>query len=266
MNKQMMEEWTVTVEKPELRQVDEDLGIDLYDLFYLFRQKLPGILISLVLGGLIVGLITFFFIAPKYEATAKLYIVSSSSDSVVNLTDLQIGTSLTADYEELVLSRPMLESVINNLNLDVEDVEELEKMITISNPNNTRILKISALSTDPKEAMDIANELARLAVDWLPEMMRSNTPSVPEEAVLPEEKASPSYILNTLIGAVAFMAVYYGISVLRYVHDDTIRTAEDLERYFDIAPLTSIPEEKGVTDLADEHASKKRKKKGGRKK
>ncbi len=253
------------MDETKLRQADEDLGVDLYDLFYLFRQKLPGILISMVLGGVLVGLFTFFFIAPKYEATAKLYIVSSSSDSVVNLTDLQIGTSLTADYEELVLSRPMLESVITNLNLDVEDVEELEKMITVSNPNNTRILKISALSEDPQEAMDIANELARLAVDWLPEMMRSSVPSVPEEAVLPEEKASPSYLLCTLVGALAFMAVYYGAAVLRYVHDDTVRTAEDLERYFGIVPLTSVPEEKGVHDYAEERSSKSGKEKRGRK-
>ena len=196
------------MDETNLRQIDEELGIDLYDLLYLFRQKLPGILISMILGGLLIGMFTFFFIAPKYEATAKLYIVSSSSDSVVNLTDLQIGTSLTADYEELVLSRPVLESVIENLGLDLENVDELKDMLKVTNPNNTRILNITATSTDPIEARDIANELARLAVDWLPEMMRSNTPSVPEEAVLPEEKASPSYVLNILVGALACMAVY----------------------------------------------------------
>lgn len=249
------------MDETKLRQADEDLGIDLYDLFYLFRQKLPGILISMVLGGMLVGMFTFFFIAPKYEATSKLYIVSSSSDSVVNLTDLQIGTSLTADYEELVLSRPVLESVIENLGLDdVEDVEELKKMLRISNPNNTRILSITATSTDPREARDIANEVARLAVDWLPEMMKSNTPSVPEDAVLPEKKASPSYVLNTLVGALACMAAYYGIAVLQYVHDDSIRTAEDLEKYFGVAPLTTIPEEKGVHDHAEDRPSKSRKK------
>lgn len=241
------------------QQADEELGIDLYDLFYLFRQKLPGILITMVLGGALVGMFTYFFIAPKYQATAKLYIVSSSSDSVVNLTDLQIGTSLTADYEELVLSRPVLESVIENLALDA-NVDGLKKMIAISNPSGTRILNITATSTDPREARDIANEMARLAVDWLPEMMQSNTPSVPEDAVLPEKKSSPSYVMNTLVGALACMAVYYGIAVLAYVHDDSIRTADDLEKYFGVAPLTTIPEEKGVHDHAEDRPSKNRKK------
>ena len=35
--------------KQQKAPADEDLGIDLYDLFYLFRQKLVGILIALVL-------------------------------------------------------------------------------------------------------------------------------------------------------------------------------------------------------------------------
>lgn len=261
-----MDEITLRQVDAKPHQVEEDeITIDLYDLFYLFLQKLPGILVSMVLGGLLVGMFTYFFIAPKYQATAKLYIVSSSSDSVVNLTDLQIGTSLTSDYRELVLSRPMLESVIENLGLDV-DVDGLKGMLTISNPSNTRILNITATSTDPVIARDVANEMAWLAVDWLPEMMNSNTPSVPEEAVLPERKSSPSYVRNTLVGALVCMAVYYGIAVLGYLHDDSIRTAGDLERYFEIVPLATIPEEKDIHDHAEDRPekSKKKSKKGRR--
>ena len=231
-------------ERQSVIGLEEELEINLYDLFYLFRQKLVGIILATLLGGMIVGLFTYFFIAPKYEATAKLYIVSASNDSVVNLADLQIGASLTADYEELVLSRPMLESVIRNLELDVEGIEELEEMITISNPGDTRILNITATSTDPQEAEQIANEMARLAVDWLPAVMESNTPNIAEEAVIPEKKASPSYTVNTLIGALAFFVLYFGFEVICFLHDDTIRSAEEFERYFGIVPLAAVPEEK----------------------
>ena len=81
-------------------QSDEDIGIDLYDLFYLFRQKLVGILIAFVIGGAAVGAFTFFFIAPKYQATAKMYITSTGEGKLVDFSELQIGNSLTADYEE----------------------------------------------------------------------------------------------------------------------------------------------------------------------
>jgi len=246
----------------EIRSVeDEELGIDLYDLLYLFRSNILFLILAAVLGGAVVFAATWFLVTPTYEATASLYVVSASSDSVVNLTDLQIGTSLTADYEELVLSRPMLESVIKNLELERYeiDVEDLADMITITNPTGTRILKITASSSIPQQAMDIANEMAEMAVTWLPEIMESNSPNISEDAVLPVKIASPSYVLNTAIGAAAALLIYAAVLVLRYVQDDTIRTGDQLEKYFGITPLAQVPEEK----LENEGGGKPGKKRGG---
>ncbi len=225
---------------------DEDIEIDLYDLFYLFRRKIIFLILAAILGGGLVFAITWFLVTPKYEATSSLYIVSASNDSVVNLADLQIGASLTADYEDLVLSRPMLESVIANLGLEQDDIdtEALTKMITITNPSGTRILKITATSTIPKQAMDIANEMAKMAVTWLPKIMESNAPNISEDAVLPVKIASPSYMMNGFIGAIAALLLYAAVLVLRYVRDDTITSSEQMEKYFGITPLAMVPEEK----------------------
>ncbi len=247
----------------EIRRVeDEELEIDLYDLLYLFRSKIVFLILAAVLGGAVVFAATWFLVTPTYEATAQLYVVSASSDSVVNLTDLQIGTSLTADYEELVLSRPMLESVIKNLELERYqiDVEDLAGMITITNPSGTRILRITASSSIPQQAMDIANEMAEMAVTWLPKIMESNAPNISEDAVLPTRIASPSYVLNTAIGTLAALLIYAAVLVLRYVQDDTIRTGEQLEKYFGITPLAQVPEEKLENG---EGAGKSGKKRGG---
>ncbi len=231
----------------ELRRAEgEEIEIDLYDLLYLLRSKIVFLILAAVLGGAAVFAAAWYLVTPIYEATASLYVVSASNDSVVNLTDLQIGTSLTADYEELVLSRPMLESVIANLELEEYeiDVEDLAEMITITNPSGTRILKITVSSSIPQQAMDIANEMAEMAVTWLPEIMESNAPNVSEEAVLPEKIASPHYVIDTVIGAVAAAMLYAAVVVLRFVRDDTIHTGEQLEKYFGITPLAQVPEER----------------------
>ena len=217
--------------------------LHLGDVLILLRQKFWLLLLALVLGGLLSGGFTYFFIAPEYEATASLYIVSASSDSVVNLSDLQIGASLTADYEALVLSRPMLESVIENLNLEDVDQEDLKKMISVTNPADTRILNITAQSKDPRQAMEIANEMARLSVTWLPEIMESNTPNIAEEAVTPEKKSSPSIGKNALLGALAAVFLCCGVIAARHLMNDTIRCAEEMEKYFGIVPLAVVPEE-----------------------
>jgi len=242
------------------RREDEEIEIDLYDLLYLFRSKLAFLILAAVLGGAVVFAATWFLVTPTYEATASLYVVSASNDSVVNLTDLQIGTSLTADYEELVLSRPMLESVIANLQLDRYDigVENLAGMISVNNPTGTRILRITASSTIPQQATDIANEMAEMAVTWLPEIMESNAPNVSEDAVLPTKIASPNYVMNTLVGAMAALLIYAALLVFRYVQDDTIRSGDQLEKYFGITPLAQVPEEK-----LESEGGKSGKKRGG---
>ena len=125
--------------------------IDLVELFYLLWGHAWQIILCLVVGAGIAFGVTKFLITPKYEATSSIYIVSASNNSVVDLTDLQIGAQLTADYQELILSRPLLEDVIENLKLTNAEGEPmstkaLSDMIKITNTDDTRILKVTVTS------------------------------------------------------------------------------------------------------------------------
>lgn len=232
-------------EKKYLAEAEDE--IDLLELWYLFLRKLKFIIMWGVIGCVIAGGFTHFFIAPTYKATSKLYVVSASSDSVINLSDLQLGSSLAKDYQELVLGRPMLESVIENLKLSDMTVDQLKNMITVVNPSNTRLLNIMVESTDPVQARDIANEMAELSVKWLPAVMETNAPNIAEEAITPQKKASPSLTKNTLIGGMALAALYFGVCVVQFLMDDSIKSADDMEKYFGIVPLTTVPEDKSIS-------------------
>ena len=159
------------VQRPEAE--DE---IDLVELFYLLWGHAWQIALCLLVGAGIAFGVTKFLITPKYEATSSIYVVSASNNSVVNLSDLQIGAQLTADYQELILSRPLLEDVIENLELTNAEGEPmstnaLKNMIAISNTADTRILKVTVTSSDPQESADIANELIDQACIYLPQIM-----------------------------------------------------------------------------------------------
>lgn len=227
---------------------DSEIEIDLYELYLLFLQKLKYIILFALLGGLLTGVFIHYFVKPSYQATAKLYVVSASNDSVVNLSDLQIGTNLTADYKELVLSRPMLESTIKNLSLDIT-AGQLRSMLQVSNTSGTRILTITTTSHDPEQAMKISNEMVRLAVDWLPAIMESNEPNIVENALLPTHASAPHVKKDAVIGALAAAVLYFGICVIQMLMNDTIATSEDMEHYFGVVPLTSIPEEETIRAL-----------------
>lgn len=227
-------------------QNDNEQEIDLIDLGYALIEKWHYILFAFLLGAVLLNAYAYFCVKPTYQSTSKLYVVSASSDSVVDLSDLNLGTSLTSDYEELMLSYPVLDQVINKLGLDM-DSDELAEMIVLENPSDTRVLAITVTSTDPEEAKNIANTLADIAVEYLPETMSTYAPNIAQEARLADEKAGPSYTKYTLIGALIGAIIYCLIVIVQYLLDDTIHTASDMEKYFGIVPLASIPESEQFT-------------------
>ena len=234
-------------------RTEEETEIDLIDLAWALLDKIHYIVLCFLIGAVIMNAYSYFLVRPTYKSTAKMYVVSASKNSVVDLDALNIGTSLTAEYEQLMLSYPVLEQVINKLNLDM-DSDTLAKMITLENPTDTRILNINVVSTDPKNARDIANTLMDVSVDYLPKTMSTNAPNVAQKAKLADHKDGPSYTKYTMIGALAGAFLYCMYLVVKYLMDDTIHTADDMEKYFDIVPLAVIPD---VSELAPEKQQKK---------
>ncbi len=225
-------------QRSSIQQTEE---IDLIDLFGYYMSRLPLLIAAVVIGAMVSGLFTHYFIPNRYTAVSRMYMISASSDSVINLSDLNLGASLSNDYMELMKSRPIVEEVIDTLGLEYT-YEQVVGMIGLSVVNNTRIVKISATSTNPYEAMQISNEMARVSKIQLPKVMDAPAPTIVEEAVLPAYKSSPSLSRNVMMGAMLLLVLVLGVLTVFYLMDDTIKTSEDVEREFGIMPLTVIPE------------------------
>lgn len=239
---------------------DAEMEIDLLELLAYYRERIVWIILGFLAGAVIAGLITYYLITPDYTATSKMYMVSSSSQSVVDLTDLNIGQSLSKDYVELLKTRPIIESVIEEQGLDY-DYAQLLSMLSMSTLSDTRIIAIRATSKDPEEAMNIANALADKGVKELPKLMETPQPHIAEYAIIPVNPSSPSFSRNTMIGALIGMIIVLGIFTIRFMLDDTFKTAEDIEKEFGVIPLTVIPEGKIQGFDAGSSAAPKRKKK-----
>ena len=226
---------------PRNRAGDEPTKIDLLDLFGYYITKWPLLVAAALCGAFLSGLFTHFFIPNKYSATSRLYMVSASSNSVVNLADLNLGTTLSNDYVELMKSRPVVEGVIDSLGLDYS-YESLLNAVSIDIVPGTRIVKITAVTTSPEDSMDIANQMARISRQKLPAIMNAPTPSIVEEAILPVNRSYPSMSRNMEVGALAVLMAVMGVYTALYMMDDSIRSAEELERTLGIMPLAVIPE------------------------
>ncbi len=240
---------------PAMQAHGPDAEIDLLELAWVLLDKIYYIILFALLGAVLLNAYAFFGIEPTYESVAKMYIVSASDDSVVDLTDLNIGTSLKSDYEELMMSYPVLDQVIEKLGLDME-TEDMERLIAITNPTDTRVLEITATTTDPELSRDIANTMVEVSIDYLPKTMGTDEPNVAQEARTARGKSAPSYAKYTLIGAFFGALLCCAWLIVRYLLDDTLHTSEDVEKYFGVVPLTTIPD----IDMIRENQEKKRKK------
>lgn len=229
-----------TIEKASAEEMDT---IDLLEVFSLFARHIRLLIAITLLGaGLAFGA-TKELITPQYTASAMVYILSKTT-SITSLADLQIGTQLTADFEVLATSRPVVEPVIQQLGLNTT-YEKLVKTITISNAADTRILKVSVENPDPKLAADISNAMAESLCNRVAQVMNTDRPSLVEDAVTPQSPSSPNVMRNTAIGGLLGLVVCAAVLLLREMLDDTVKTEEDVTKYLGINTLAAIPLESG---------------------
>ena len=250
-----------------IQPLDDVQEIDLIDLFGYYMSRLWLLIAAVVIGAVIAGAYTHYMIPDRFTAVSRMYMISASSSSVVDLSDLNIGASLSNDYVELMKSRPIIEDVINELGLGYT-YEQVLDMIRLDVVTNTRIIKISATSTDPEEAMNIANQMARIAKIRLPKIMDAPSPSIAEQAVLPTQKSSPSLSRNVMMGSLVLLFLVLAFLTIQYLMDDTVQTSEDVEKEFGVLPMTVIPEGtiqglKKVSDSTRRSRSNSKKKKKG---
>lgn len=222
---------------------DDEIEIDLLEIFHALWRKAWLIIIGLIAGIVIAGIITKVVMVPQYTSTSMIYILTKTT-SVTSLADIQMGTQLTVDFETLATSRPVIEGVIKKLKLDTT-YDELVKMVKIDNPADTRILKISAENHDPQLAKDIANAMADVTAERVAEVMSTDKPSIVEEAVAAKAPSSPSLTKNMAIGGLIAAMLVIVIIIVRLLLDDTIKSEEDVKKYLGLNTLAMIPLEDG---------------------
>ena len=235
--------------------------IDLVELMYRLLEKWKIILLACILGALIAGVYTICFVTPMYTATSKLYVVNAK-DSAINLSDLQVGNYLASDYTEVFSNWHVHEMVLERLGLDYT-YSQLSNMVSVTNPQDTRILYVAVQSSDPQEAKDLADTYAQVAREFIAVKMDTEQPNIFEEALLPSRPSSPNKSKNVLLGFVIGLVLSCGIIVVQFLMDDRLRSADDIEKYVQLPTLGVMPKQEKDAQLHRSTGSKGRKERSG---
>ncbi|MGI6724646.1 MAG: YveK family protein [Christensenellales bacterium] len=223
----------------ELQAISENDQIDLLELANVMLNNIRWIIAAVLLFAAGAFVFTYYFITPIYRATGSIYVVSSK-DSVVNLSDFQVGNYLASDYEKVVYTWEVLQQTRQNLDLNYS-FDKLRGMVQVYNPANTRILEIYVDSPSPQEAAKITNELMNVVSSYVVNVMETEKPNILSEARVPTQRYSPSYTRNVMFGAVLGGFVSVLAIFILYILDDKIKTPEDALKYAGLHTLAIIP-------------------------
>lgn len=224
----------------ENKRIQEEDTIDLGRLLFALKKKIWIILVVGLLGACGAAGYTKFFITPTYTSTSTMLVLSKET-TLTSLADLQLGTQLAQDYQVLITSRPVLEQVVENLELPM-NYKGLRGCISVTNPSGTRMLNISVTLSDAKLAKTVVDELAGVASVYIGDKMEVTPPKIIEEGELPVYKTSPNMQKNVMMGFLAGIVLVAGIVVVLELLDDTVKNEDDIERYLGIPTFAVVPD------------------------
>ena len=221
---------------------DDEIVIDYRELFYEFKRRIWWILLAAVLGTGAAGAYSYYLLTPQYISEAKIYVLSKET-TLTSLADLQMGTQLTQDYKELIGSRPVMQEVINTLNLDIT-YRQLAEKLKLENPKDTRILYLTVTDPNPYMAKAIVDEIANAASDYIGEIMEMTPPKLIEDGMVATVQTSPNVKKNAAVGGLVMLVLACGVITLSVIMNDTIRSEEDVFKYLELPVLAVVPERK----------------------
>ena len=217
--------------------------IDLLEIFRALYRRWVWIVFVALVFGIALGMYGKFVVKDVFQAEASMCIIDSNKE--VSMSDLQVGSALTNDYEGIIKSRVVLTKVISNLNLDIA-YKNLYNAVSVDNPEATRIIRIRVVSGNKEEAVDIANEILSVSIEEIPHVLGSNTPTVLDKADdLFAENTRRSVLSYALIGILAGIVIACGIVAVSVITNTSIKSDEDIQKCTGLSVLGAIPDYKG---------------------
>lgn len=247
------------MEKEKNRSMEYRDEIDLIEVFLKLKSCWKAIVLCGLLGTFVGILYATFLVKPMYNSTAMVYLRSTNT-ATLSLQDLQVGTQLTKDYEIIFKSRPILEETIQNLDLNMTP-DALSNMITISNPEDSRILKITVQAEDPNLAKKIVNSIMDNGIDKVSEI-DAQTPYVVEKGIANTQNVSVSKKKTGMLGGMLGIVVVAGYILIEYIVKDTVSSADDIERVLNVPVLAIVAEDETLHE--NKNRKKSTKKRGAR--
>lgn len=226
----------------EEMQYDE---MTLEDIFKALKKRwllIVSVTLMFLIGGSV--FVLFFGPVPQYQSSTTVLVDYRASETeALTQNDINLSQKLVQTYTEIIKSLTILNPVIEEMDLSLTP-NELLKKIAVSQVNETEIIKISVTDEDPILARDIANTLAQTFSEEISHIMKVDSTSILDEAVLPTTPLAQNKVTKIAIAGILGMMVSVGLVFLFEYLDRSIKTADETESLLGVPVLGVIPKSK----------------------
>lgn len=219
--------------------------IDLKELFEFIKKKI-GLLITITVVICLLGCIYGLFIQkPMYKSYTTIILGGNETTASQTITqsDITLNKNLVDTYAEIVKSRRVLEQVIAELDLE-ETYEELSNKISVSSVNNTEIIKITVVDSNPIEAKNVANVTANFFSKEVVKLYNMNNVNVLDEANETNEPYNINIPKQVIIYFFIGIIIALSILFIIFYFDRTIKSVEQVEQKIKLPILGGVEEYK----------------------
>ena len=219
---------------------DIDVEIDLLQIGRVVLAKIWIVILSAIATGLVALIATETLVTPMYQSTSKLYVINRQNDNTTTINDIQSSSQLIKDYKVLVTSIPVVDTVIEDLGLDMSQ-DQLISAISCVVESDSRVLKLTVTDKDPYMAKKIVDAVADVSSKQINSVMKIEGVNIIEYGRIPAGQSSPNTKKNTVLGVLVGLFISLFVIIVRYILDDSIKNADDVEKYLGMSTLSLIP-------------------------
>ena len=217
--------------------------IRIEDIVHILRKRWKMIVAITIIATVFAGIMSFFIISPKYEASTKVFIgKENAKDQNYNSNDVQMYQKLLKTYAEIITTNDLVERAINNDNLNITS-ESVLKSLTVTPRADTQILEIKYTSTDKVLARDLVDSVTSEFIKSSTELIPNGNVKIIESVKIPESAVSPNKKMNIAIAFLLGLMISVGLAFLLEFMDNTFNTKEQLEQILGIPVIGTIPDD-----------------------
>ncbi|WP_270746961.1 YveK family protein [Leuconostoc lactis] len=119
-------------------------------------------------------------------------------------------------------------------------VDQLKKMVTISNQQNSQVFSINVKAKNPKEAAVVANTVADSFKNKIGDFMKINNVSIIDSAKASNVPVAPNTKLFALVGLVLLGGLTFLIVLAKELSDTTVKSPDEVSQLFGLTNLGAL--------------------------